>query len=230
MIAPGALRIAAATGLEVVTVDNGAAVITTLTTQQIADLAAGTSNNAQVTALNTVGAGTVTAAGIIGGITSRGGAQSATAFADTTATAALIIAALPAGALVGTTFVWRYENNTDGAATLGGGTGVTVAGATVVPANSWVEYLITYTAAATLTAVAIGQGYFPSTGTVTANAATPVVVTNAAVTANSNITLTYKSGAVGATGAFVEASTPGTGFSIKSVTSDTAVYNYEIRG
>jgi hypothetical protein len=115
-------------------------------------------------------------------------------------------------------------------ATIQGGTGVTVSGITVVPPNSWARFLLTYTAANTLTMVGIEQGYFPSSGTVTANAATPVAVANTAVTATSQVLLTYVSGTQGATGAFVSSRTAGTGFSIKSVASDTAVYAYTILG
>lgn len=109
-----------------------------------------------ITALTTVGAGTITAAGIAGGITTRGGTQSATAFADTTDIADNIIAATP-NARVGLTFFWTYRNNTDAQATLGGGTGVTVTG-TGVAKNSWTKYLVTYTAASTITIVAVEQG------------------------------------------------------------------------
>ncbi len=109
------------------------------------------------TALTTVGAGTITAAGIAGGVTTRGGAQSATAFSDTTDTAANIIAALP-NANVGQSFEWVYRNNTDGAATITGDTGVTVSGITVVPKNTWARFLVTYTAAATVTIVGVEAG------------------------------------------------------------------------
>lgn len=118
-------------------------------------------NGPSATALNTVGAGTITAAGIIGGVTTRGGAQSATAFTDTTATAALVIAALP-NAAIGQSWEWTYQNNTDGAATISGGTGVTVSGITIVPKNSWARYLVTYTAAATLTIVGEAMGMISS--------------------------------------------------------------------
>lgn len=186
----------------------------------------------QLTGLVTVGAGTILAAGFASGYVARTGAQVA-AFTDTTDTAAAIIAACPElVGKIGAATKFRYVNNTAGAngfpATLTGGTGVTVAA--VVPANSWADFIVTYTAAATLVFTLVGQGYFPVSGTVTANAATPVVANNAAVTPGSKITLTYKSGSVGATGAFVSASVPGTSFSIKSVASDTAVYNYTIEG
>lgn len=100
-------------------------------------------------ALNTVGAGTITAALMTSAIILRGGAQSATAFTDTTATAALIIAALP-NAGIGQSWRVVYRNNTDGDATITGGTGVTVTGG-IVPKNSWAEFVVKYTAAATIT-------------------------------------------------------------------------------
>lgn len=127
-------------------------------TQDIANLAGGGTSSTVITALNTVGAGTVTAAGIYGKITARGGAQSGAAFSDTTDTAANIIAQLPASAIVGTAFKYTYQNNTNANATLGGGTGVTVSGITVIPQGQWVEYLVTYSAAATVTFVAIEMG------------------------------------------------------------------------
>ena len=180
------------------------------------------------TALTTVGAGTITGAGIAAQVTTRGGTQTA-AFTDTTDIAANIIAAQP-NAHIGAAWEYTYVNNTIWPATIQGGTGVTITGFTITAPNAWTRYLVTYTAAATITMVAIGQGHFGTIGTVTANAATPVPVTQAAVTATSQILLTYKSGTQGATGAFVSSVTPGTGFSIKSVASDTAVYNYLILG
>lgn len=112
-----------------------------------------------VTALTTVGAGTITAAGIVGGVTTRGGSQSATPFTDTTATADLIIAA-QSNPHIGLSWEYTYKNNTDAAATITGGTGVTVSAITVVPANGVVRYLVTYTAASTITMAAIAVGAF----------------------------------------------------------------------
>lgn len=111
------------------------------------------------TVLNTVGNGTITAAGIISGFTARGGAQSGAAFTDTTDTAANIIAAQP-GLVnkIGTAFLYTYVNQTNASATITGGVGVTVSVLTVVPLNSWVQYLITYTAAGTLTMVGLTSG------------------------------------------------------------------------
>lgn len=180
----------------------------------------------EITPLATVGAGSLTAAGIVGGITTRSGAQSNTAFTDTTVAASAIIAAMPEPD-VGDAFIYRYVNNTDATATLAGGSGVTLAAA--VPANTTATFYAQYTAADTMVFTLIGKTA-PSlvSGTVTANGVTPVPVANTNVTANSVIILSYKSGTQGATGAFVSALTAGSGFSIKSVVSDAAIYNYLI--
>lgn len=106
----------------------------------------------QNAALNTVGAGTVLAAAINGGLVARGGTQIA-AFTDTTDTAANIIAGNP-GLIgkVGTTSLFTYTNNTTFPATLVGGTGVTISGGNVIsPNGGWAVYLLTYSAAATIT-------------------------------------------------------------------------------
>jgi hypothetical protein len=185
-----------------------------------------------VTALTTVGAGTITAAGVAGGVTTRSGSTSA--FTDTTDTAANIIAAVwGSAALIGDTDEYTYVNNTVAAATLTGGTGVTVSGATVVPPNSWVKYLVTYTAAATVTMVAVEQGYFPKSGTFTAlTGGGPVTVANAAVTATSQVLITLKTvgGTVTVGGPYIATITPGTGFTVTNGSGDTSVYNYAILG
>lgn len=107
-----------------------------------------------ILALSTVGAGTITAAGIVGGVTNRTG--STAAFTDTTDTAANIILALPNPQISISQF-YTYYNNTPGLATITGGTGVTVTGG-LVAANSWTQFVFTYTAAATITMVAIEAG------------------------------------------------------------------------
>lgn len=106
------------------------------------------------TVLATNGAGTITAAGIAGGFTSRTTATAA--FTDTTDIATAIIAAT-ANLVnkIGTSFVYTYQNNSSAQATIQGGTGVTVSGITIIPPGCTAEYLITYTAAATLTMVGI---------------------------------------------------------------------------
>lgn len=187
--------------------------------------------NPQATALNTVGAGTILAAGVATGTITRGGVQIA-AFADTLDTAANMIAGVPAlGLAVGASVKLRYVNNTIFPATITspGGT-VILVGQVVVPANSWVEYLVNQSVAGTVTLTAIGAGYFPIFGTAVANGATPVAVANTAVTAGSIIVLTLKTTGGTPHGAFVSAITPGTGFSINSLAGDTSTYNYEIRG
>lgn len=183
------------------------------------------------TALTTVGAGTITAAGIAGGVTLRSG--STTAFSDTTDIADAIIAAgFSSASAIGSSFTYTYVNNTVAVATLGGGTGVTVSGVTVVPPNSWAEYLVTYTAADTVTMVGIEQGYFPKSGTFAANGATPVTVSDARVTASSQIDITLKTvgGTVNPNGPHIVTITPGTGFSVNGAASDTSTYSYSIRG
>lgn len=107
------------------------------------------------TALNTVGAGTITAAGIAGMLTTRGGAQAGAAFTDTSDTAANIIAAIPGAALL-QSFEWTYQNNTNGLATLTGGTGVTLAA--VVPGGQWARFLVTYATATTVTFTLVATG------------------------------------------------------------------------
>lgn len=180
------------------------------------------------TALATVGAGTITAAGVVGGLTTRSGAQSNTAFSDTTATAAAIIAVLP-NATIGQSFIYRYRNTTDATATIVGGTGVTVSGLATAPPNTVLDFLVTYTAANTLTMVGIARGAPNTTsGTVIMNGATPVVVANSIVTANSQILLTLKTvgGTVSPTRPNVLTITPGTGFTVGGVALDTSTYNY----
>lgn len=219
-------------GMYAVTPTSATAV--TLTHLETVPVAVGQNSTAPAaTALVTVGAGTILAVGFAGGVTARSGSQSFTAFTDTTDTAANIIAAC-ANLVnkIGTSFVYRYVNNTNAPATITGGTGVTVSGVTVVPANGWADYLITYTAAATLTMVGTAVGYFPSTGTYVNNGSTPVTVSNAAVTANSIIVFTLKTvgGTVSASAPNVKTITAGTGFTVAGLASDTSTYNYEIRG
>lgn len=142
------------------------AIFQQVTTQDIANLAAGSDAGTVITALNTVGAGTITAASIAGEIVTRGGAQSATPFTDTTATAALIIAALPTGAqVVGNALDFVYVNNTDATATIAGGVGVTVTGQVVIPPNGSVRYLLTIGASSTIAMVGYETNGFSADAT-----------------------------------------------------------------
>lgn len=186
-----------------------------------------------LTSLVTVGAGTITAASFTSGFTARSGAQSATAFTDTTDTAANIIAACASlVGKIGASFVYYYANTTNAPATITGGTNVTVSGITVVQANSTAAYLVTYTAANTLTMAGLGVTNNPILGTFTANGSTPVTVANTAVSPGSQILVTLKTvgGTVGTSGPNVRTITPGTGFTIAGISLDTSVYNYAILG
>jgi hypothetical protein len=104
-----------------------------------------------VTTISTVGAGTLTAASLMGGVVIRAGAQSATAFSDATDTAVNIVAAIP-NAQAGQSVRCIIKNNTDGAMTITAGSGVTLSGQNIIPANSWCEFAIVLTS---LSAVAI---------------------------------------------------------------------------
>lgn len=197
----------------------------------VADLAAyfsaGGAGAPALTDLTTVGAGTITAAGIVGGTVARAGANP-TSFTDTSATADQIIAAMP-DPDIGDGFIFRYVNNTASVATLAGGTGVTLAD--TVAANCTATYFVKYTAASTIVFTLIEKTP-PRTvsGTFTANGATPVVVANVNVTANSVIAIGLKTvgGTVSPTAPNVQTVTAGTGFTIAGVASDTSTYNYTI--
>lgn len=116
----------------------------------------------ETTTLNTVGAGTVLAAAINSGATLRTGSQSGTAFTDTTDIATAIIAGNEGlVGKIGTSFVYYYANTTNALATLGGGTGVTVsqgalATTALIPQGMTAGFILTYTAAATITMVCFG--------------------------------------------------------------------------
>lgn len=146
------------TGAELITIDAGGAVDSYTTAAAIAALAGTETTTTKITALNTVGAGIITAAGIVGKITSRGGAQTLTPFSDTTDSAANIILAMPAGAPNGSSFAWRYENNTNAPATLLAGATVTLAGAIIIPAGCWLEYLVVKTSGTVVTITSLTGG------------------------------------------------------------------------
>ena len=189
--------------------------------------------NPKSTALTTVGAGTITAAGIAAGITFRSGATSA--FTDTTDTAAAIITALTASVVIGVSWPYTYVNNTVAVATLSAGSGVTLTGAIPIPPNSSATFLGTYTGAGAVSLVLVDMSYFPHSGTFTAltggGSGNPVTITDANVTATSNIIITLKTvgGTVGAI-PHVQTITAGTGFTTINTASDTSVYNYTILG
>lgn len=147
-------------------------------------------SNPSSTTLSTVGAGTILAASFTAGGTARTGAQTGTPFTDTTDTAVAIIAANPGlVGKIGSSLRYEYSNFTNAVATIGGGVGVTVsqpggglAATAVIPPGQTAAFNITYTAAATLTMVAIAS---------TANSALPIGAesikrTSASVTVNAS--------------------------------------------
>lgn len=100
------------------------------------------------TAITTAGADTLTAAAIIGGVITRSGPTAV--YTDTTDTAALIQAAWPGGA-VGSSLEITIKNTVAFRETLAGGTGVTLAGQTVIPGLGVGRFLIVWTGVNTLT-------------------------------------------------------------------------------
>lgn len=101
------------------------------------------------TAVSTAVGATFTGAAIAGQLITRTGPTAV--FSDTTPTAAALVAAVP-GAVTGQSFVLSISNKTAFAETLLAGSGVTLSGYTVIPANSTADFLVTFTS---LTAVAI---------------------------------------------------------------------------
>lgn len=147
------------------------ATASTITIVHIDTVAIGTGSNItapSATSITTVSNGTLAAAAFVGGLISRGGAQSGTAFTDTTDTASAIIAAC-ANLVnkIGTSMLVEYSNTTNAAATITGGSGLTVSGVAVIPPNTIGQFLLTYTAANTMTMVGLG---------VTQNLATAITV------------------------------------------------------
>lgn len=99
-------------------------------------------------ALSTAGAGVLLGAALVGGVVTRTGPTAD--FTDTTDTAALIIAALP-DANTGKAWEATIKNTTAFTQTLAGGSGITLAGQTIIPANSAGRFLLSYPSAAAIT-------------------------------------------------------------------------------
>lgn len=205
-------------GMYYATVNSATAV--TLTHMGTLPIATGSSLTVPtITALSTVGAGTITAAGFNSGYTSRTGSQSGTPFTDTTDIAANIIAGNAAVInKIGAAFAYVYANNTNAPATITGGTGVTVSVITVVPAGAVAEYIVTYTAAATLTMV----GFRLSSATV--NSVSPVTVGSATTLTAANAGATILLNTAAGSTATLPAAT-GTGNIYRFVVTTTASSN-----
>ena len=125
-----------------------------------------------VTALTTVGAGTITAAAMLSGGVNRTGPTSA--FTDTTDTAAAVQGDWTGGA-VSNSFDLTYINTTAFNATLAGGSGVTLVGALIVPANSTAVYRVIWTGTHTLSMTelsVVSNDVLPSAIVTTLNATT----------------------------------------------------------
>lgn len=203
----------------------------TTTTEEIAQLAALDTTTNVITTLSTVGAGTITAAGIIGKFTQRTGAQVSLAFTDTTDTANNIAAALPAGAGTGTSFTYTYTNLTNAPSTIAGGSGVTISIITVIPPNAFGKWLFTRTGASAFTMVGTEQGYLAHGGTYAATGTAAVTVADANVTTFSQVSFTLRT--VGGTIVgypVVKTITAGVGFTAAAGTTDLSTYNYNILG
>ena len=101
------------------------------------------------TAITTVGNGSLTAAALLSGLVTRSGPTGA--FTDTTVSAATIQAAWDAA--TGDSMGFTYINTTAFPATLGAGSGVTLAGPVIVPPNSTGSYLMEWTGTGAITLV-----------------------------------------------------------------------------
>lgn len=100
------------------------------------------------TNITTVGAGTLTAASLIGGVITRSGPTAS--YTDTTATAAQLAAAVPEFT-AGMSWTVVIKNTVAFAETLTGGTGVTLSGQTIVPPLSVGTFLVTLSSATAAT-------------------------------------------------------------------------------
>lgn len=141
------------------------------------------------TALTTVGAGTWTAAAMVGGVITRSGPTAA--FTDTTTTATLLEAGMPTPLVIGTSWVITYRNTTAFIATVAGGTGVTASGTLTVQPLHTAQFLVTYTATNTFTIVGLA-----STAAAAANGAEVVTAANV-ITADENNKTFYLDAAAG---------------------------------
>lgn len=106
-------------------------------------------------AISTVGAGTLTAASIVGGLIMRTGPTGA--YTDTTDTATAILALLKDPA-VGMSWEFTHVNGVAYACTLAGGTGVTLAGTTANAASKVRRYRATVTDVGTPAVLITGVG------------------------------------------------------------------------
>lgn len=157
-----------------------------------------TSDTNTNTALNTVGAAVLTAAALNGGIITRGGTQIA-AFTDTTDTAAALQAIY--GDTTGGSIDVTINNNTAFAETIAGGTGVTVSGLSVIPANSVGNFRLSWSAAGAVSMV--GTSVAANGGLPVSKVSTPLNQTTGslpagAITGAQNVYITSSNATPGA--------------------------------
>lgn len=115
------------------------------------------------TTVTTAGAGTYSAAAVVGGLILRdpaGGDRT-----DTTGTASEIMAEMNAdnqGVSVGSSFVFTVRNTADAAETItvAGGTGVTVSGTATIAQNNQKSFLAVVTSATAITIYSLGTVVF----------------------------------------------------------------------
>lgn len=148
--------------------------------------------NPTISVLSTVGNGTIIAADFVYGLIQRSGSQSGTAFTDTTDTATAIVAAC-ANLVnkVGTSMLIEYSNTTNATATIQSGSGVTVSGVAVIPANTIGQFLVTYTAATpSVTMVGLGVTQAVATAVTILGSSTGSTAIQSANAGTTNYTVT----------------------------------------
>ena len=110
------------------------------------------------TALNTVSNGTLLGAALVGGVVTRGGAQSGTPFSDATDSAANIYAAFASPTSFPVSMETVILNTTNAVMTITGGSGVTPSGNMVIPPGAYGRFLLSMSSAAAATFKAVGEG------------------------------------------------------------------------
>lgn len=143
-------------------VGSSAAVPFQVTTSQIAALGPSGVGETVITSITTAGNGTLTAAGIVGGIIQRTGPTAA--YSDATDTAAAIVAAIGPSAFVGQSFIVTVKNGVGFENTLTQGVGVTLPVNVIIPPFSESNYLVTLTSLTAVTFAHISTLLISGTG------------------------------------------------------------------
>jgi hypothetical protein len=174
----------------------------TTTSKGIAALAASFPAHVN-TSIATAGAGTLTAAGFVGGLITRTGCTSN--FTDTTDSATAIVAALPTEAPINTNWLVEVRNSNPVIQTITGGTGVTLTGESVVPAYGvgYFQVSVTTLTPAAVSMIGIGAHYNAPSGKESAFAVTAFGSSSGTFYRQGNLSAQFSSTGVnpGATGA-----------------------------